>query len=871
MEEKKIVLSIETITDKNVMEAYGETLDRVLGSYEENTQALAEYNLEIKRNKEVIEEINKLAQKGVPLTEEQVEVYKRLTAENMRLANAKAKTLQILKSEEKIALATAGSMEEQSLVLGKLREAWRAMSDEQKKSNQGMLETIQQLDEHLKESDAEIGNFQRNVGNYAGGIAQALARLDILPDKIGQYVSAVGRLQAGLKSVSSVMGVGAVKSAKAFIMSLSGVKKAMLATGVGIVVVAIGTLIAYWDDLKKIIENTNPERKAARATRELNAEISKLAAQSAADKVVRVKELAFAYSQLGDNLNAKKKFVIDYKDELGKMGIEVNNVNDAEKVLRDETENYIKALMARAKADAIRRKASKDYEAGLEQIAEAEKNMQEAFEGPLGINLLSSGLVGLAISAYRYKSAAEEVATTTEDLDKNLKKAFESALEYEKQAAEWLKDDKSGGSGGGGGKTDEEKQAERELKAIEVIQHETWLASLNAKDRELEIARAKYEEKKALLEKYGKDTSKLEEVYNREVRAINQKYYDLYLQDFEEWKEKQAKEIKASTDVAKKELDEIINEILSEDIVIDKVAESRLARWLGVTDEQLSTIKKSALSAAKDIFSSISKMSHEAIERRLDDELDSIDREAESEKAILEAKLENNLITQKEYEKKLAELDAETEARKEEANKDAFNKKKAWSIGQAIINGALAVTNIWSQWGAQPIVAGILTGIAATANAIEIATIAAQKYARGGELHGPSHAQGGIKGFVGNQHIEAEGGEIIINKRSSAKHRKLLSLINSDNGWGDDFASARGGSGRFFARGGVLGGYDFRTSPLPDTRSGLMKFAQQQTANVENAINAINQRIDNLRVYLPLSDIEQRSNEKRVHIARAVL
>lgn len=811
MEEKKIVLSIETITDKNVMEAYGETIDRVLGSYEENTQALAEYNLEIKRNKEVIEEINKLAQKGVPLTEEQVEVYKRLTAENMRLANAKAKTLQILKSEEKIALATAGSMEEQSLVLGKLREAWRAMSDEQKKSNQGMLETIQQLDEALKESDAEIGNFQRNVGNYAGGIARALDRLGILPHNVSMWISSFGDLQKSIKQFNVLMGTQAVMAVRGFVASLSMVKRAILATGIGAIVVAIGVILAAVDGLMESINETESKFHYLRIEIErLKTTLSSI--DNADNLLVRLSEAA------GESTEKIHKLRLEQARFAHQMAEQA----------RDEAYRKYKRVFEN---EWLWNGESDELKAAKEALAEADEIEKERY------NAVKAVLDDMVV--YEEKKRTEKRNKEKEDSEKTAKEAKE--------------------------------QKERERKEVEKIEYDIWLSLLSSKDRELEVARAKYEEKKALLVKYGKDTTQLEEAYNREVQGINQKYYDLYLQDFEKWKEKQAKEIKESTDVAKKELNELIDEMMSEDIVIDKVAESRLVRWLGVTDEQLSTIKKSALSAAQDIFNSISQMSQEAIERRLGDELDSIDREAESEKAILEAKLENNLITQKEYEKKLAELDAETEARKEEANKDAFNKKKAWSIGQAIINGALAVTNIWSQWGAQPIVAGILTGIAATANAIEIATIAAQKYARGGELHGPSHAQGGIKGFVGNRHIEAEGGEIIINKRSSAKHRKLLSLINSDNGWGDDFASARAGSGRFFARGGVLGGYDFRTSPLPDTRSGLMKFAQQQTANVENAINAINQRIDNLRVYLPLSDIEQRSNEKRVHISRAVL
>jgi hypothetical protein len=322
------------------------------------------------------------------------------------------------------------------------------------------------------------------------------------------------------------------------------------------------------------------------------------------------------------------------------------------------------------------------------------------------------------------------------------------------------------------------------------------------------------------------------------------------------------------------EFKEMLAEMAEEaanDPALARVAESPLARALGVSDEELEQIKGQALQAAGQIFNSIAQLSKEATQRRLQDELDAIDKNAESEKAILEGKLEKGIISQKEYETKLAEIDEQTAERKEEANKEAFEKQKRWNIAQALMNAALAITKLFTEGTALNPATWVALGVTAATTAAEIAVIASQKYARGGELRGPSHAQGGIKGFVGNRHIEAEGGEVIINKRSSAKHRKLLSLINSDNGWGDDFAHARGGRGRFFARGGVIGGYDFRTSGVPDSSSSLSQIVRQQTDNLRQSFDAINRRIDNLRVSVLLSDIEAKSNEKRVHISRAVL
>ena len=76
---------------------------------------------------------------------------------------------------------------------------------------------------------------------------------------------------------------------------------------------------------------------------------------------------------------------------------------------------------------------------------------------------------------------------------------------------------------------------------------------------------------------------------------------------------------------------------------------------------------------------------------------------------------------------------------------------------------------------------------------------------KGGMFRGASHANGGVKFAVGGRIHEAEGGEAIINKRSTARFRPILSAINSYNGNGVKFAD--GGvisSGEKFALGGEL-------------------------------------------------------------------
>lgn len=133
-----------------------------------------------------------------------------------------------------------------------------------------------------------------------------------------------------------------------------------------------------------------------------------------------------------------------------------------------------------------------------------------------------------------------------------------------------------------------------------------------------------------------------------------------------------------------------------------------------------------------------------------------------------------------------------------EERKQAIIRKEQ-SISQALINGALAATGTWAGYAslgvAGTIAAGIQTGVIAATTALQIAEIENQTFADGGMLDfGKSHAQGGISFTVdGETGFEAEKGEAIINKRSVAMFKPLLSQINV------------AGGGKSFQNGSVLG------------------------------------------------------------------
>ena len=127
-------------------------------------------------------------------------------------------------------------------------------------------------------------------------------------------------------------------------------------------------------------------------------------------------------------------------------------------------------------------------------------------------------------------------------------------------------------------------------------------------------------------------------------------------------------------------------------------------------------------------------------------------------------------------------------------DKEQGEKQKGISIAQAIVNGALAVTNILAT--APKFDGGILTALliagAVATTAAQIAVISSQKFERGGMIQGASHAHGGVAASVkgSNARIELEGNEAIMNKVAmmSPQKRSIAGFVNASTG-GVDFGS----------------------------------------------------------------------------------
>ena len=132
----------------------------------------------------------------------------------------------------------------------------------------------------------------------------------------------------------------------------------------------------------------------------------------------------------------------------------------------------------------------------------------------------------------------------------------------------------------------------------------------------------------------------------------------------------------------------------------------------------------------------------------------------------------------------------------------------ALNTGIAVSRGILAAQSVGFPANIPAIittVASIVTGMGqaiAIINQAELGMITPETFHAGGMLRGPRHSQGGIPFTVGGRPgFEAEGGEAIINRKSTAMFTPLLSAINQAGG-GVAFESG-GMIPKKFATGGV--------------------------------------------------------------------
>ena len=339
------------------IDATNARIKQITKDYDEGRMAVDDYNQELQEN---LEELQKLRT-------EQSDVRSSLNASTKALLSAK------------------GSYVEMSQTLGQLRNAYRQLSKEQREGAVGteMLGQIKLLDAELKEVDASMGNFQRNVGGYEEALKQ------VLPPQAGLIID-LGKLSVeggGIPSLFTGMKnsiVGMTKAAVAFIATPLGMVLTALAA-------AAGAAFALFNARNKEIEKQ--AEASAEALEKQKEQMDRLS--SDIDYTIRLlraqgKETeanAMEMQKYKDAMTAAAFAYSKFKDEYDKMSKKEREANEENRKAlldrfveaRDAYENYLRDLDVKH-AEEVTAERKKNAELAAEQRKAAAEKQRIAEE-----------------------------------------------------------------------------------------------------------------------------------------------------------------------------------------------------------------------------------------------------------------------------------------------------------------------------------------------------------------------------------------------------------------------------------------------------------------------------------------------------------
>lgn len=701
-------------------------------------RAISEADLAIARQKKALQEYNKVVKDAV----------------------------EIERAQNQIMIETGDSYYDKQrklTALGKVIRSYVASTDEEKVHLESLKKQYADLNTELKEFDATMGNHQRNVGNYNESVAKpitlqlkemqrAMAEMIIagkegsdeyqqlaeqagkLQDAIGDARNEVSRFANDTRQLSAVVDV-----AKGAVSAFSLLKSASAALG-------------FEDEkLAKSIQTLQAAQAALTSLQEIQAQLlNKSSGLYRVINALKLKYIAFTEGEAAATATASTALVT-FRKVLVATGIGAAIV-----LLGYLASNWdsVKDAILRA-ADAL---GIYNYEA---EKAAKKNEEQKKWEASVDQRFYERKLELLKSQGGDLK---KEIEYEQKILDERYKQDLITYEEYQHQIAllqaKWDKH-----------KVDEaEKAAEEARKAEEKRREEAnrrykeWL-----KERDKMIAdheksnKELYDGLADMQDRQAKQREKELEDFNKDLGKRVQAQIA--------WNKKQD-ELEKEREAKKKE---------QQQATINKGIELQQEVMQGISDvfqAQADAISRNIEQIDKEI-----DRSERQIQRHQNNitnymHMAEMERGAERDALIQAAKDEQEVMKQKEK--------AEDEARKkkeklEKEQKVAEFKAKKTNLAnqllQGLANTALGVTQALAQTPPASYVMAALTG---AMGAIQTGIISTQmgklKMANGGLLDGPLHSQGGIP--VGNTGVEVEGGEYVVNRRSTAEYLPLLEAIN---------------------------------------------------------------------------------------------
>lgn len=296
---------------------------------------------------------------------------------------------------------------------------------------------------------------------------------------------------------------------------IKGILKSVLGTaGWTILITAIVTAIY------KLGEYISKIYKATKAQQEFNKAINKTTADLAGDSLAAFNELLTVYDQFAD----KEEFLKEYSEQIEKTGLKINDVKDAEDAFVNNTENYKKAIIARAQIDAYRQKISEETKALLDKQLSVEQKIDEQTAEYIASVNTSIGRLGGPVGKDKAESIRKSISEQAyKDLQKDvdrynhfMEQAFNATEELRKKWKPfWAKDKEGSGS---------KETIDRELEELNKFLKDSEKLFYTEKEYAIKTLDEQYIQMLALAEKYGVDVTKIDEIFYKKREELFDKY-----------------------------------------------------------------------------------------------------------------------------------------------------------------------------------------------------------------------------------------------------------------------------------------------------------------------------------------------------------
>ncbi len=201
------------------------------------------------------------------------------------------------------------------------------------------------------------------ASNALSSMQNNLQKQSALMQGIGIIQTKAATTAENIKTAAQGRGVVVTKAATVAQAAFNAVAKAnpyvLLAMAC---VTVVGALYAFAKGSKEAKKAEEERQKQMEKAREEQEEFAKAVATSAGEQIASFLKLKKAWENLGDSFDKKKKFITDTKEEWRKLGKEIDNVNDMEKIFRQHTKDMMTAIILRAELKA--------YETRIQNVAD---------------------------------------------------------------------------------------------------------------------------------------------------------------------------------------------------------------------------------------------------------------------------------------------------------------------------------------------------------------------------------------------------------------------------------------------------------------------------------------------------------------------